>query len=67
MDDLLTTDRLREKEYSFGSKITVEDASGNKLYFKLVNIVANPYEIQQVIIHAIYEGEERKQKQGGKC
>lgn len=64
MYDLSTTDWLREiKEYSFGAKITVEDALGNKLYFKLVNIeipFANPYEIQEVTLRAIYEGEEIK-------
>lgn len=64
MYDLQTTDWLREiKEYSFGAKVTVEDALGNKLYFKLVDIeipFANPYEIQQVTLNAIYEGEEIK-------
>lgn len=64
MYDLSTTDWLREiKEYSFGAKITVEDALGNKLYFKLVDIeipFANPYEIQEATLHAIYEGTEMK-------
>lgn len=64
MYDLSTTDWLREiKESSFGAKITVEDALGNKLYFKLADIeipFANPYAIQEVTLHAIYEGEEMK-------
>ena len=64
MYDLQTTDWLREiKEQSFGAKITVEDALGNKLYFKLLDIevsFANPYEMQQATLHAIYEGEEIK-------
>jgi hypothetical protein len=64
MYDLSTTDWLREiKEYSFGAKVTVEDALGNKLYFKLVNIeipFANPYDIQEATINAIYEGKEMK-------
>jgi hypothetical protein len=62
MYDLSTTDWLREiKEYNFGAKITVEDTLGNKLYFKLVNMeipFANSREIQEVTLHAIYEGEE---------
>lgn len=64
MYDLSTTEWLREiKEYSIGAKITVEDALGNKLYFKLVDIeipFANPYEIQEVTLHAIYEGKEMR-------
>lgn len=64
MYDLSTTNGLREiKEYSFGAKITVEDALGNKLYLKLVDMempFANPYGIQQVTLHAIYEGNEMK-------
>lgn len=64
MYDLSTTNGLREiKEYSFGAKITVEDALGNKLYLKLVDMempFANPYDIQQVTLHAIYEGNEMK-------
>ena len=64
MYDLSTTDWLREiKEYSFDAKITVEDALGNKLYFKLVDIeipFANPDEILQVTLYAIYEGQEMK-------
>lgn len=64
MYDLSTTDRLREiKECRFGAKITVEDALGNKLYFKLVDIeipFANSDEIQQATLHTIYEGKEMK-------
>ena len=61
INELSTTDLLREiKEYRLGAKVTIEDALGNKLYFKLVDIeipLVNPYEIQEATIHAIYEGQ----------
>ena len=57
-------DFIREiKEYSFDAKVTVEDALGNKIFFKLQDIevpFSNPYEIQTATLHVIYEGEEMR-------
>ena len=64
MYDIATTDFIREiKEYSFDAKVTVEDALGNKIFFKLQDIevpFSNPYEIQTATLHVIYEGEEMR-------
>ncbi len=63
MYDLTTIDWLEEiKEHCFGAKVTVEDALGNKLYFKLKDIEIafsnSPYELPETTIHAYYEGKE---------
>ena len=64
MYDISTTSWLNEiKETSFGAKVIVEDALGNKLFFRLQDIeipYANPYEIQEATLHVIYEGQEMR-------
>lgn len=63
-NELTVNDWLREvKEQNFEAKVTVEDALGNKIFFKLQDIeipFANPYEIQTTTLHVIYEGAEMR-------
>lgn len=64
MNDIAVKDWIREiKEQNFGAKVTVEDALGNKIFFKLQDIevpFTNPYEIQTATLQVIYEGEEMR-------